>query len=94
MRLLDVEFLKTLTITTMLLPDNIHPENSIYYNSAFVIESLKKENSFKMLDLYQLVKAKKEMSFSVFILCLDWLYLIEVAELNTKSEIELCTSNH
>lgn len=75
----------------MLLPDNIHPENSIYYNGAFVIESLKKEKRYKMLDLFQEVKAKKEMSFSVFILCLDWLYLLEVAKLNSKGEIELCS---
>ena len=75
----------------MLLPDNIHPENSIYYNGAFVIESLKKEKRYKMLDLFQEVKAKREMSFSVFILCLDWLYLLEVAKLNSKGEIELCS---
>jgi hypothetical protein len=75
----------------MLLPDNIHPENSIYYNGAFVIESLKKEMSYQILDLYQEVKVKKQMSFSVFILCLDWLYLLEVAKLNSKGEIELCS---
>jgi hypothetical protein len=75
----------------MLLPDNIHPENSIYYNGAFVIDSLKKEESFKLLDLYQEVKSKKAMTFSVFILCLDWLYLLDVAKINTKGEIELCS---
>jgi hypothetical protein len=75
----------------MLLPDNIHPEKSIYYNGAFVIESLKKGKCYKMLDLFQEVKANKEMSFSVFILCLDWLYLIDVAKLNPKGEIELCS---
>jgi hypothetical protein len=75
----------------MLLPDNIHPENSIYYNGAFVIESLKKAKRYKMLDLFQEVKTQKEMSFSVFILCLDWLYLLEVAKLNSKGEIELCS---
>ncbi len=75
----------------MLLPDNIHPENSIYYNGAFVIESLQKEEKYKILDLFQEVKAKKGMSFSVFILCLDWLYLLEVAKLNSNGEIELCT---
>jgi len=75
----------------MLLPDNIHPENSIYYNGAFVVESLKKEESFKMLDLYQKVKSKKSMTLSVFILCLDWLYLLDVAKINIKSEIELCS---
>jgi len=75
----------------MLLPDNIHPENSIYYNGAFVIESLRKEIGYQILDLYQEVKDKKQMTFSVFILCLDWLYLIDVAKLNSKGEIELCS---
>jgi len=91
MRLLGAEFLKPQKATIMLLPDNIHPDNSIYYNGAFVIESLKKETSYKMLDLYQEVKSKKQMSFSVFILCLDWLYLLEVVKFNFKGEIELCS---
>jgi hypothetical protein len=91
MRLLGAEFLKTQKTIIMLLPDNIHPDNSIYFNGAFVIESLKKETSYKMLDLYQEVKTKKQMSFSVFILCLDWLYLLEVAKFNSKGEIELCS---
>ena len=91
MHLLDVKFSKTQTTIIMLLPDNIHPDNSIYYNGAFVIESLKKEKSYKMLDLYQEVKSKKLMSFSVFILCIDWLYLLEVAKLNPEGEIELCS---
>jgi len=75
----------------MLLPDNIHPNKSIYYNGAFVVESLQRETRFRILDLYQEVKTKKEMSFSVFILCLDWLYLLEVAKINSKGEIELCS---
>lgn len=75
----------------MLLPDNIHPENSIYYNGAFVIDSLKKVKSYNMLDLYLDVKTKKSMTFSVFILCLDWLYLLDVAKINTKGQIELCS---
>lgn len=75
----------------MLLPDNIHPENSIYYNGAFVIESLKKDEIFKMLDLYQEVKSKKSMAFSVFILCLDWLFLLDVVKINSQGEIELCS---
>lgn len=75
----------------MLLPDNIHPDNSIYYNGAFLLESLQKGKKYKMLDLYQVVKIKKEMSFSIFILCLDWLFLLDVAIINSKGEIELCS---
>lgn len=91
MLLLGVKYLKIQTAIIMLLPDNIHPDNSIYYNGAFVIDSLKKDTSYKMLDLYQDVKLKKPMSFSVFILCLDWLYLLEVAKFNPEGEIELCS---
>jgi hypothetical protein len=75
----------------MLLPDNIHPENSIYYNGAFVLEVLQKQSSQSILDLYQTVKMKRNMSFSVFVLCLDWLYLLNVAKLNTKGEVILCS---
>lgn len=75
----------------MLLPDNIHPENSIYYNGAFVIDVLNNEKSLQILDLYQEVKLKRSMTFSVFILCLDWLYLLDVARINSKGEIELCS---
>ena len=83
--------MKTPKITTMLLPDNIHPENSIYYNGAFVLEVLQKQSSQSILDLYQNVKLKRNMSFSVFVLCLDWLYLLNVARLNTKGEVILCS---
>lgn len=90
MHLLDVKFLKTRTVTSLLLPDNIHPENSIYYNSAFVIESLKKGAKHQIVDLYQEVKFKKSMSLSIFVLCLDWLFLVDVVRLNANGEIELC----
>ena len=91
MRLFDVKFLKTPTTTIMLLPDNIHPNNSIYFNAAFVIDSLKKDTSYEILDLYLEVKLKKQMSFSVFILCLDWLYLLEIAKFNPNGKIILCS---
>lgn len=90
MHLLGVKFLKIQTITNLLLPDNIHPENSIYYNGAIVIESLKKGAKYQIIDLFQDVKAKKPMSFSIFILCIDWLYLLDVVRFNINGEIELC----
>jgi hypothetical protein len=75
----------------MLIPDNIHPNNTIYYNGAFVLESLRNGIKYNILDLYQEVKSKKEMSFSIFVLCIDWLYLIEVAKFNSKGEVEVCS---
>ena len=73
----------------MLLPDNIHPENSVYYNGAIVLEVLQKNPSIEMLELYNLVKKIRNISFPLFILSLDWLYLIDIANLN-KEKVELC----
>lgn len=75
----------------MLLPDNVHPENSIYYNSAFVLEELQKQKNQKLLDLYQNVRLRRDISFPVFILCLDWLFLLDVIESNNKDNIKLCS---
>ena len=55
----------------MLLPDNIHPELSIYYNGALVLDELQKNNSQSILQLFSKMKIKTDMSFPVFILCLD-----------------------
>ena len=74
----------------MLLPDNIHPELSIYYNSALVIKELKKNNIISIVNLYSEVKNINPISFSTFVLCLDWLYLINIAKINEKGEVELC----
>lgn len=76
----------------MLLPDNIHPELSIYYNGALVLEELYKESVQNIVELYHRVKTKNDMSFPVFILALDWLYLLDVATVNGKGEVQLCSS--
>lgn len=73
----------------MLLPDNIHPGLSIYYNGSFVFGELKKMDNQTIMDLYQNVKVKNEMSFPTFMLCLDWLYLIEVAKMDESGYIQL-----
>jgi len=74
----------------MLLPDNIHPENSIYYNGALILQILIRKKKVDMLDLYQEINSEYSMNFSVFVLCLDWLYLINAANLE-KGKIELCS---
>lgn len=75
----------------MLLPDNIHPELSVYYNGSIVLAELKKESNQKVLELYKLVKDVNNMSFSTFMLSLDWLYLIDVAKIKEDGVVELCS---
>lgn len=75
----------------MLLPDNIHPEHCIYYNGAVVLKELKVNSKQQMIALYQKVKKRNNMSFPNFILSLDWLYLIDVAEIDNKGCVMLCS---
>ena len=74
----------------MLLPDNIHPENSLFYNGGLILQVLYKNNSLDLLKLYQEVKQIRSMSFPVFILCLDWLYIANIAEVK-NGRVELCS---
>lgn len=74
----------------MLLPDNIHPENSLFYNGGLVLQVLNKNNGLDLLKLYQEVKQTRNMSFPVFILCLDWLYIANIAEVK-EGRVELCS---
>lgn len=74
----------------MLLPDNISPKHSIYYNASFVLKALLEEREVEMVNLYHLAKEAKDMSFPIFILCLDWLYLINVAEFK-EGRVALCS---
>lgn len=75
----------------MLLPDNIHPEQSIYYNGAVVLQIMQKRGAIGLLDLYGEVRSSLEMSMPVLILCLDWLYLLELVTINEHGRVELCT---
>lgn len=74
----------------MLLPDNIHPELSVYFNGSIVLAELKSKSSQQILELYQHVKDRNNMSFPTFILSLDWLYLIDVAKINENGWVGLC----
>lgn len=75
----------------MLLPENMQPEISIYYNGAMILKELKSSISNSTIDIYQIVREKYEMTFPIFLLSLDWLYLINVASVDEKGDIILCS---
>ena len=75
----------------MLIPDNIHPEQTIYFNGAFVLKVMQKHRGMDMLDLYIHAKAEREMSMPVFVLCLDWLFLLDIIAIDANGRVELCS---
>ena len=75
----------------MLLPDNIHPEQTVYFNAAMVLKILQQEKNIPFLELYLSTRSEREMSMPVFILCLDWLFLLNLIILNEQGGVELCS---
>ena len=75
----------------MLLPDNIHPKNSIYYNGALVLDVMQQYKRLSIVDLFLKLQEKKVVTFPVLVLCLDWLYLIDTVEVDNKGEVRLCS---
>ena len=74
----------------MLLPDNIRPELSIYYIGSLILSVLKYNRSLPLIDLFQKVKEKGSVSFQSFVLGLDWLNLINAAEVTEQGDVILC----
>lgn len=75
----------------MLIPDNIHPEQTLYFNGAFVLKTIQELGVVDMLDLYVKTTAEREMSMPVFLLCLDWLFLLNVVKINGQGKVEICS---
>jgi hypothetical protein len=78
-------------VIIMLLPDNIHPEHTVYYNGAFILEVLQNNRVISILDLYLNTKNKHDLSMPVFILCLDWLFLLNLIAFDENGKIILCS---
>ncbi len=74
----------------MLLPDNIRPELSIYYNGSVILKELETKSEQKILELYYNVKKSNDMSFSLFVLSLDWLYLIQLVQISEEGVVRKC----
>jgi hypothetical protein len=74
----------------MLLPDNVHPEQSVYYNASIVLKYLFHAKEIEVFDLYVNIGAGKTMSIPTYFLSLDWLYLIGLVECNKMGGIKLC----
>ena len=75
----------------MLVPDNIHPEQTIYFNGAFVLKIIQERRVMDMLDLYVQTTSERDMTMPVFVLCLDWLFLLDLITFNDIGKVELCS---
>lgn len=76
----------------MLLPKDINPVNTLYFNGALAINAMNSTTaqSIDFFELYERLKVSNRLSFQSYIFALDWLYLIGCIKHGTKGKIEKC----
>ena len=75
----------------MVLSTNVDPQESLYYLGGLALESLHENNKcMKFVDLFLELNKKKEVSIRLFALVLDWLFLVEAAEVRDDGMVIIC----
>lgn len=75
MLLLSVKFLKNLIKKTMLILKNINPKYSVFYIGWLVLKIIQEKRKGDMMEIYYDLNNKIDISFSLYLFALDWLYL-------------------
>lgn len=75
----------------MLVNTDITPDRDLYFIGAKVIESLlNKEEDVDYFELFKSVNKQLDISMNIFILVLDWLFIIGVVKNSKKGFIKKC----
>lgn len=77
----------------MIISQNINPKRNLYYIGSLIIEIMEKyKKTTSVHNLFEsLNKNKKDkISYSLFVLSLDWLFLINVINVN-GDYIKICS---
>ncbi|TDB60979.1 ABC-three component system middle component 6 [Photorhabdus khanii] len=75
----------------MLLPKDIHPTNSLYFNGAYVLQAVRQYKEVSMMDLFVESRKLRDMSMPIFVLALDWLFLADLISYNDSGNIVPCS---
>jgi hypothetical protein len=76
----------------MIISKNIHPERDLYYLGGKVIEILASSKNVKYdyFDLYMQVNNLQAVNLGLYMLVLDWLFLLGVIKNSDNGCIEKC----
>ena len=76
----------------MIISKNINPEIDFYYLGGKVIEILtsSKNEKYDYFELYAKMNKEQEIGLNLFILVLDWLFILGVIKNSNNGCIERC----
>ncbi len=75
----------------MILDRDIHPERKIYYLGSLVLNIIKDSpaDNIDVFDAFQELNKREKISMNLFILTLDWLFILGTVKMN-RGKIQKC----
>ncbi|GAB1623764.1 hypothetical protein AAOGI_38140 [Agarivorans albus] len=75
----------------MILNPDSHPQRQLYYLGAKALEVLQSNNGLgDFFYIYQKLQESEDISIKLFVLTLDWLYLLGAID-STEGNIKQCS---
>lgn len=76
----------------MIISKDINPKRDFYYLGAKVIDILSssEDDEFDFFCVFEKLKSSENVSVNLFILTLDWLFIIGVINKSDKGQIVKC----
>lgn len=75
----------------MLLPENIHPANTLYFNGAIILRAMRNLRAADLIDLYIETRKYRLIPMALFVLSLDWLFLADFINIDERGFFILCS---
>lgn len=75
----------------MLLPDNVHPDNTLFLNGARILRALRQLQEASLLDLFVELRKQALVPMPILVLSLDWLFLADCVTRNEEGNFILCS---
>lgn len=75
----------------MIISKDMKPERQVYYLGALLLEVLRDApgRTVELFDMFEQMNSREVVSVNVFILTLDWLFLLGAIS-NDKGRIAIC----
>lgn len=76
----------------MLFPENRNPEDTVYYVGGVILKVMRDIGTTKydFFELFKTVNEVHETRMLMFLMSLDWLFIIGIAKKATGGDVEIC----
>ena len=71
----------------MILPIDNLPKYSLYYIGGLILKTMENNVSYNTSKLFDKVKENEEISYKLFVLAIDWLFIINAIKITNEGGV-------